>query len=60
MTDPRRPRPDEAQAECERARLEALVRVEAALRRVDEGRVIVIVQGGRPVAVEITAEEPIA
>lgn len=59
MADRQPLRPAEAPEERERARLEALVRVEAALRRVDDGRVIVIVQGGRPVAVEITAEERI-
>ena len=44
----------------ERARLEALTRVEAALRNLRYGRVVVTVQDGRPVLVEKVEQEKIA
>ncbi|PZN08381.1 MAG: hypothetical protein DIU69_10145 [Bacillota bacterium] len=44
----------------ERARLEALTRVEAYLRQIRWGSVVVKVQDGRPVLVEKVEQEKIA
>ena len=48
-----------AAAERERARLEALTRVEAALRNLKYGEVVVTVQGGKPILVETRKQERI-
>ncbi|ADU50158.1 hypothetical protein Tmar_0033 [Thermaerobacter marianensis DSM 12885] len=44
----------------ERARIKALARVEAALRQLRYGRVVVTVQDGRPMIVEVVEQEKIA
>ena len=60
MTEGRQHEQAGAAAERERARLEALTRVEAALRNLRYGRVVVTVQDGRPVIVEVVEQEKIA
>lgn len=60
MTEGRQHEPAGAAAERERARLEALTRVEVALRNLRYGRVVVTVQDGRPVIVEVVEQEKIA
>ncbi|WPD20194.1 DUF2292 domain-containing protein [Thermaerobacter composti] len=52
--------PTNRRAAEERARLEALTRVEVALRNLRYGRVVVTVQDGRPVLVEVVEQEKIA
>lgn len=55
-------RQDERQAsmgEVERARMEALVRAESALRNLQYGKVVITVQGGKPVLVETHQQERI-
>ena len=46
--------------EWDRARLKALTRVAEALRELRYGRVVVTVQDGRPVLVEVVEQEKIA